>query len=119
MRTRHFKMMLTAAEHQQLKALAGDQRISSADLVRHLVLGSNAPRRMPSGSTLRDIAFTLSGISSNLDKCMREIHSAKLRGALNENQFEAMYNAIRMGLKLWAEPRNDLRNAMRCFKGNQ
>ncbi|MCV6825143.1 MULTISPECIES: hypothetical protein [Halocynthiibacter] len=118
MRTRHFKMMLTEAEYAQIRALAGDQRINSSDLVRRLVLGPNAARRMPSGANLRDIAFKLSSISSNLNRCMKEIHSAKISGTLNEAQFAAMYEAIRIGLKNWQEPRETLRKEMLRFKGN-
>lgn len=119
MRTRHFKMMLTDDEHTHIKAMAGDQRITSADLVRHLILGSDAARRMPSGATLRDIAFKLSSISSNLNRCMKEIHSAKLAGTLTEAQFAAMHQAIRVGLKSWQESRDALRNELRHFKGNR
>ena len=119
MRTRHFKMMLTDTEYEQLKGMAGDQRISSADLVRHLVLGAGAARRMPSGATLRDIACKLSSISSNLNRCTKEIHSAKLKGTLTEAQFAALHTAIMVGLKGWQEPRNALRLQLCHFRGNR
>lgn len=92
MRTRHFKMMLTDTEYSRVKAMAGDHRITSADLVRHLVLGDDAPLRLPSGATLREIAFQLSSISSNINRCTKEIHSAKLKGTLTEAQFAALHH---------------------------
>ncbi len=119
MRTRHFKMMLTDEEYGRLKAIAGDQRMTSADVVRYLVFGPDAPRRMPSSSTLRDIAYKLSSISSNLNRCMKETHSAKLKGTLSDEQFAAMHAAIKVGLKAWREPRDALRTQLLRFKGNR
>ena len=119
MRTRHFKMMLTDAEYEQLKGMAGDQRITSADLVRHLVLGAGTSRRLPCGPTLKEIAFKLSSISSNLNRCTKEIHLAKLTGTLTEAQFAALYKAIEVGLKAWMEPRDSFRLQLRRLKGNR
>lgn len=73
---------------------------------------------MPSGASLRDIAFILSSISANINKCMKEIHSAKLSGTLTEAQFAAMYEAIKIGAKSWKEPRDVLRKEMLRFKGH-
>lgn len=116
MRTRHFKMMLTEMEYAQLKMMAADQRCSSADLVRHLVLGPEAPRRIPSAATLKEVAYNLSSISSNINRCMKEIHSSKLAGELTDEQFAAMYRALEVGLKAWKSPRDELRNELQRFK---
>jgi len=112
-------MMLTDAEYEQLKAMAGDQRITSADLVRHLVLGAGASRRLPCGATLKEIAYKLSSISSNLNRCTKEIHSAKLNGTLTKAQFAALYTAIEVGLKHWREPRDQLRSQLLMFKAGK
>lgn len=118
MRTRHFKMMLTETEHQQLKDLAGDQRVSAADLVRFLVFGSGAVGRLPSAASLREIAYILSSISSNINRCMKEIHSSKLNGTITDKQFAAMYRALEAGHIAWRVPRDDLRTEIKRIKNN-
>lgn len=105
MRTKNFKMLLTETEAQQIKGLAHEQRVSSADLVRSLVLGPDACQRLPSHAILRDILRQLQGIAGNLNQVTHLANSANTREILTSNQFAAVYDAIELGHRNWVKPK--------------
>ena len=105
MRTKNFKMLLTASEAQQLKRLAHQQRVTAADLVRSLVLGADACQRLPSHITLREILRQLQGIAGNLNQVTHLANSANTKGVLTSSQFAAIYDAIEVGQRNWVKPK--------------
>ncbi|MEQ3730046.1 MAG: hypothetical protein ABNH38_21840 [Tateyamaria sp.] len=105
-------MLLTDPELLDLQDLAYNQRVTAADLVRSLVIGPDACQRLPSHATLRDIDRKLSSISNNINRCMKELHTAKLDGTLTEGQFLLMGKVLDQGIKEWADLRIDLREQM-------
>ncbi|WP_170571128.1 plasmid mobilization protein [Ruegeria atlantica] len=116
MRTKHFKMMLTPAEYERIQDMACEQRVTAADLVRALVPGPEACIRLPSSAALREILMKLARISDNINRCQKQIHTAKLDGSLNQKQFGAMFSALETGHKDWAKPLAELREQMRFAK---
>lgn len=105
MRTKNFKMMLTAEEYARIQDMAHEQRVSAADLVRSIVLGPEACQRLPSHVTLRDILRQLQGISTNLNQVTHVVNAANVRGELTEKNMGAMHKAISHGHKAWTEPK--------------
>lgn len=106
MRTKNFKMLLTEVESQRFKDMAHEQRVSSADMVRSLVLGPDACQRLPSHTTLREILRQLQGIAGNLNQVTHLANSAKSTKVLNSSQFAAIYDAIEVGHQNWVKPKS-------------
>lgn len=117
-RTVNFKVLLTPEEDAKLKDLAHDQRISKADFVRWMLFENpEAVRRFPSSPTLREIAFLLSNISSNINQSTHALNAAKQSGALTKEQFAGMHQTLRVAHKAWTEPRDDLRAQLLTLAG--
>jgi hypothetical protein len=112
MRDKNFKIMMTARELDQVRDMAHEQRVTAADLGRFLIIGPNACQRLPSAAALREIAMVLARISDNINRCQKAIHTAKLAGTLDTEQFDYMSRAIALGHKDWTEPLAELRRQM-------
>ena len=112
MRDKNFKIMMTRAELDQVRDMAHAQRVTAADLGRFLMIGPDACQRLPSAAALREIAMLLARISDNINRCQKEIHTAKLAGTLTTEQFDYMSRAIALGHKDWTEPLAELRKQM-------
>ncbi len=108
--------MLTQDESAELNNRAHDQRTTKADYGRFLMLGAGSCERLPSGTSLKKIAYELARIGGNLNQAMAAINTAQQSEQLTEKQFAALHNAITSGVEAWATPLAELRGQLDRLK---
>ena len=73
-----FKIRMTTAERNQLKATAYRHGISAADLVRLVCLGDRVATRLPDRDLLTKILRQVVSIARNVNQATESLHEARL-----------------------------------------
>lgn len=99
-RDNYIRIRLTTSELEYIKQQAKNQNVTASDYIRHLALGPESVKKMPSADKIIQLRTEISRIGNNINQAVKSIHEAKKADILTKNQFNYLNNNIEETIKM-------------------